>query len=406
MERVVRFLAWPVAIVSGALVAAGLILLGLTFDRPPVALWGFRGFESIFAIETAVIGGLLMSRRPENVIGILFGLLGLTNGIQLLTSQYLVASDSGGLPLSDWVSWIYAFIWVPTIAILVGFVPLLFPDGHLVSPRWRWVALILAVGTVSGVGLSMIVRNAGGGGSTIPFPYTPPFSAEQMSGLWNFCYAMMGIGVIAAVASLWVRWRHALGVEREQLKWIAWAGGLVAIVIPFTFLPYKLVQVLFIVAVATVPAAVGIAILRYRLYEIDAVISRTLVYGALTAILAGLFAGVQRLLQGVFVAATGNESDAALVITTLILATAFAPLKAALERLVARRLKDPVPMSGRATDAVTSLATSSAGDAANDGAAVAGISPDDLEALLRRVVHEEVAAAMAGTSRADPEVAS
>jgi uncharacterized membrane protein len=234
--------------------------------------------------------------------------------------------------------------------------------------------------------LPLLSPNVGGGGSTVPFPYAPIADAQALAVPWSLSYAAIGIGVIAAFGSLWLRWRRSTGVEREQLKWLAWAGGLVVVMIPITFLPFKVVQVIFILVLALVPLAIGIAVLRYRLYEIDAVISRTLVYGALTAILAGLFAGVQRLLQGVFVAATGNESDAALVITTLVLATAFAPLKAWLERLVAHRFKEPpagpalalVPVLGEPADGPTPA-----------------IAPDELESMLRRVVRDELATAMA-----------
>ena len=387
MERTARLLAWPLAIVSGSLTAAGLMILVLTLDRPAVALWGFRGFEAILAIETIMIGALVMSRRPENVIGLVFGIAGLLASIQLLTSQYLAAGAGGALPLVEWVSVVYAPIWVPGVAVMVGYVPLLFPDGHLLSPRWRLAGVLVTIGMVGLIVLALVGPDPLGGGSTVPFPYPPLADAASLA-LWsNLAYLTFSLGIVAGFTSLWVRWRHSVGVEREQLKWFAWAGGIVVLVLPTTFLPFKLLQVLFILAVALVPLSVGIAVLRYRLYEIDTVISRTLVYGGLTAILAGLFAGLQRILQGIFVSVTGNESDAAWAITALVLAAAFSPIKSALERFVAGRFKDP-----------TARSTPVPAPASADPTASPTIAPDDLEALVRRVVREELATATTRTT--------
>ena len=392
MERVVKRLAWPIAIVSGALTAAGLVLLGLTFDRPSPELWGFRGFPAIFAIETAILGGLIMSRRPGNVIGALLAWVGLTSSVQLFLSQYLVAGTDWALAGVAWAAWINAFIWIPTVAVLLGFVPLFFPDGHLLSARWRPVVWLIAVGMVGLIGTTALSPNVGNTGSTFAYPFGSPLDPATASVVWSASWLISVSGVVLYMASLWLRWRRSSGVEREQLKWLAWAGGLVVVTIPFANLPFKLTQAIFILTVATVPLAVGIAVLRYRLYEIDAVISRTLVYGALTAILAGLFAGLQRLLQGAFVTVTGNESDAAWAISALILAGSFAPLKGALERVVARRFKDPKAGEAGAGGGPAVVTASAAWTAAGGGEA-----GEDLEAMLRRVVREELAVAMPPT---------
>jgi hypothetical protein len=170
---------------------------------------------------------------------------------------------------------------------------------------------------------------------------------------------------------------------REQLKWLALSVALVAATMGLSIVPNPIAVAAFIVAIGTVPIAIGVAVLRYRLYEIDAVISRTLVFGLLTALLTGLFAGLQKLFQAIFVGVTGNESDAALVITTLVLAAGFAPMKSGLEHLVARRF------AGNLTPAAAAVPVSEKASAEPSAA--------ELETLLRRVVREELA-----RSRSEP----
>jgi hypothetical protein len=279
------------------------------------------------------------------------------------------------------------------VAVLLGYVPLLFPDGHLLSRRWRPVAWLIGLALAGSVAAIAVQPNVGGAGSMVPYPFEPPLDAAVVDVVYWAASLGMAVGFALAIASLWLRWRRSSGVEREQLKWLAWAGGLVLLAIPISLLPLRLAQALFIFAVATVPLAVGIAILRYRLYDIDAVISRTLVFGALTAILAGLFAGLQRLFQTVFVSATGNESDAALVITTLVLATLFAPLKRSLEKIVESRFREPATVDSGATTPEQS-----------PGQAVPATADSDLEAILRRVVRDEIRAALATKAESGPDL--
>lgn len=372
------------ALITAMLTLAGLGLLVLTLDRPFDG-WGFRGFPAIFALENATIGWLIMVRRPDNPIGILLAIAGLVAGVQVFATEYAEADPALGLPLADWVAWVNAYVWVAPLTIMAGVIPLAFPDGALPSPRWRPVAWLIGIGA-AGVALTIAIAPASLGTGADP---TPPIAIGAdpalVDNLSNVSYAVLLAGFAGAAGSLLWRWRRATGLVREQLKWLAWAGAIVVVVAPVTFLSYFFVQLAFIAAVALLPLGVGIAILRYRLYEIDTVIGQTLVFAVLTALLAGLFAALQRVLQGVFVAATGNESDAALVITTLILATTFAPLKKALERVVERRFK-----ASRAAARAAGLS-----DEADEG-------PErELEAMLRRVLREELGAARA-TERSEP----
>lgn len=371
------------ALTTALLTLAGLGLLFLTLDRPFDG-WGFRGFPAIFAAENATIGWLIMVRRPDNRIGILLAIAGLVSGLQVFATEYAGADPALGLPLADWVAWVNAYIWVVPLTVTAGVIPLAFPDGALPSSRWWPVAWLLGIGS-AGVALTIAIAPASlGTGADITPPFEISADPALVNALSNVSYGVLLAGIAGAAGSLLWRWRRATGLVREQLKWLAWAGAIVVLVAPVTFLPYFFVELAFIAAVALLPVGVGIAVLRYRLYEIDTVIGQTLVFAVLTALLAGLFAALQRVLQSVFVAATGNESDAALVITTLVLATTFAPLKKALERVVERRFK----ASGAAARA--------AGLRADDDGA-----PEELEAMLRRVLREELGATGA-TERSEP----
>jgi len=209
-------------------------------------------------------------------------------------------------------------------------------------------------------------------------PFAMPIPDATMNTAAYVALAGLGVGIVGAGLSLTLRWRRATGVVREQLKWLALSVAFVVATMWLAIVPNPLAVALFIVAIGTVPLAVGVAVLRYHLYDIDTVISRTLVFGLLTAVLTGLFAGLQRLFQAIFVGVTGNESDAAIVITTLVLAAGFAPMKSALERFVSRR-----------------FASSASGPSSSSSAVAGGpeLGPD-LEAALRRVVREEMRTAL------------
>jgi hypothetical protein len=368
-------------ILAGSAIAvalAGLLLLVLTVDTPPRGGWGFRGFPAIFVLGSTSIGWLIMVRRPDNRIGLVLALIGLLNALQLFLTEYAAQATRTGLPGAMLAGLVNASIWVPTLALMAGAVPLLFPDGSLASPRWRPVAWLAAQ---SAAGLIFIKTHYTHPLDTPRFvqrPFSTPIPDTTLNTGAYVALAGLGVGIVGAGLSLILRWRRATGVVREQLKWLALSVAFVVATMWLAIVPNPLAVALFIVAIGTVPLAVGIAVLRYHLYDIDTVISRTLVFGLLTAVLTGLFAGLQRLFQAIFVGVTGNESDAAIVITTLVLAAGFAPMKSALERFVSRR-----------------FASSASGPSGSTSAVVGGseLGPD-LEAALRRVVREEMRTAL------------
>ena len=369
------------ATATGALLVAGLTILVLTLDHPPEGGWGFRGFATIFAVEMAPLGWLIMRRQPGNRIGVLLSLGGLLAASQLFLTEYASAGLRTSLPASNVAALINAFIWVPSAALMAGGIPIVFPDGRLLSARWRPVAWLMLVSVIVLCAIIAAYPSAIDTERLVRRDIRVPIDDATLNRAAYVVLGGLGLSIIGSGVSLYLRWRGASGVVREQLKWLALAIGLVVATMWVSVVPAM--ASIFIAAIATVPAAVGIAVLRFRLYEIDAVISRTLVFGALTAILTGAFAALQKVLQSVFVSVTGNESDAAVIITTLILATSFAPLKKGLERLAERRFggHDRVFGTGGAAGSLAGEAVTSAGE---------------LEAMLRRVVREELEAASAG----------
>jgi hypothetical protein len=237
-------------------------------------------------------------------------------------------------------AWIYSWVWVPALGCIV-FLPLLFPSGRLPSPRWSpfaWLSVsLVAAGTIvaalspaPGVGLS--VRN--------------PFGIESLPNLNEQLQALMFALIFVASASLVMRLHHARGVERQQIKWVAYAGALGggASLPTYTVLEavdlrwlHMMGYVPALIGIVGVPTAVGIAITRYRLYDIDILINRTLVYGSLTATLIALYLVGIVVLQRLIVLLTGQQSTLAVVASTLLIAALFNPLRRSLQSFIDRR---------------------------------------------------------------------
>jgi len=332
---------------SAGFTVAGIVLIGVTLSVPQSATdWGFRGFTSLFAITFSTVGWVIARRQPGNALGWLFGSVGLLSAAAVLCQGYAMFGEiahPGSLPFAVWAAWLYSWMWVPTITLAGVHALLLFPDGHLPGPRWRvvaWLGTSVAAVVSAGIALApgplqnfAALQNPIGVGPTID----PAVQAAAIAGL--------GFTMAAAAYSLVLRYRKSTGIERQQLKWIAFAAALVAISLAPSGLytnsagiPAKLAQLLVIVAFASVPVAVGIAVLRYRLYDIDLLINRTVVYGSVTVVLAALFAGanigVQRLLESV----TGQSSDLVTGGLAVAAALSFGPMRRALRPIVDRLL--------------------------------------------------------------------
>jgi hypothetical protein len=224
---------------------------------------------------------------------------------------------------------------------MLFFVPLYFPDGRLVSPRWRWLVRVAFLFSVGGA-----IYSAFSPGEIQDEGIVNPLGIEALKPvsdlLGPFVLVVYFALLFASAASLAVRFRRSGSVERQQIKWLAFA----AVAIPVWFLTNAPIEAashtLFVImdaliVSALIPAATGIAILRYRLYDIDVVINRTIVYGSLTVMLVALYFGGIVVLQRVFVALTGQQSTLAVVASTLAIAALFNPLRRWVQALVDRR---------------------------------------------------------------------
>jgi uncharacterized membrane protein YhdT len=234
------------------------------------------------------------------------------------------------------------------LSIIVGLpalLYLLFPTGRLPSRRWRWVAWLIAALVLAGVITSAFSSGALMG---VLGPIRNPLGIEGFTGVYKaLLYFISPVALSAVVLSVFMRLRRAAGVERQQIKWFAYAAAASVMATSLAYLvpgvidtPLWFERMGFALNIAFIPAipiAIGIAILRYRLYDIDRIINRTLVYGALSATLVALYFGGIVMLQRVFVLLTGQQSTLAVVASTLLIAALFTPLRRLIQGFIDRR---------------------------------------------------------------------
>jgi hypothetical protein len=285
----------------------------------------------------AVVGGLVAARHPDNQVGWLCLTIGLLWGINDAgTAIAGWAAHRGLLTTADWANVTEAF-WLPAVCT-TAILALRLPTGRLLSSRWRpfsWfcVATILVVGAVV---LTTQGRVDGVVGTS------NPVASDAVQSLAPL-FALMPLVIVGAIGSLVVRYRRSGMVERLQIRWIAF-GGLVFLMIGLVLLAVvgnagefsPGLEAVDVVANLAIPISIGIAMLRYRLYDIDVVINRALVYGALTAVLAGAYLGLV-LLLGLALAPLTSQSDLAIALSTLAVAALFQPVRRRVQTLVDRR---------------------------------------------------------------------
>jgi hypothetical protein len=352
--REAAWLAWYLCAVSLTLTGLGLFLL--IMSQSPAGALGYAGAyvfdywleNTVVVISFSTVGAVIAPRLPpRNPVGWLFCAIGFVAAMGLFVAEYAIVtllaepgSLASKLPGGDAAAWVSSWLWVLHLGLFV-FLALLFPDGKPPSPRWQPFAWLIGLVTAAGtVAVALWPETAGG-----LTPTNSPLSVEAATDVLNPVETIMLSLGLMAVLSLVVR-RHSKGVERQQVKWFAYALVWLATSSTLTFilsdtlgLPW-LEWVSFVLVMAGVvglPVAVGIAILKYRLYNIDTLINRTLVYGALTALLVTVYVGGVVLLQGAFRVLIGQESQLAIVASTLAVAALFRPMRRRIQGFIDRR---------------------------------------------------------------------
>jgi hypothetical protein len=340
-SRTAGLVAWGAGVLCLAGTAAGLVLTGLNgaFDRQ------FIGpFASVAGalIAFPAVGALVAARQPRNPVGWQLLAVGglLTLGLPSdAYARYTLVTAPGSLPAGLPVALVGGLAFAPTSWILLMLLPLYFPTGRLLSPRWRlvaWAGAAFMVLAIVGNGLLPDTLEVSGIG-VVRSPIAVPSATHVLGVLITLALPFLVLGIGGAVAAVIVRFRRAGAVERTQLKWFAFAVALT----PLPFIAHdsapRIANALFAVILPLVPVSIGIAILRYRLYEIDRIINRTLVYGLLSALLGGVYAAVVLVLGQLFGGVEKNPPSLAVAGATLAVAALFQPARRRIQQVVDRR---------------------------------------------------------------------
>jgi hypothetical protein len=347
--RVAAWLAWCMCAASLVLMVLGLLLLVTSRSRTGAPVYDYWLVNTVIAIGFSTVGAAITPLLPrQNPIGWLFCTIGLVGSIRLFAAEYAIVTllaEPGSLPSKlpggELLGWVSSWVWVLHLGLFV-FLALLFPDGRPPSSRWRplvWgIGVVIVSGTVSVALWPETVR----GFDPINRPLGTEVATDIINPVETIVYAL---GLIAA-ASLLTRLRGSKGVERQQVKWFTYAVAMLAISATLAYVVSDSMgagwlewvsSVLVVVSVVGLPVAVGIAILRYHLFDIDLIINRTLVYVLLTAVLAGVYLASIVVLQLLFRALTGGESQLVVVASTLAIAALFNPLRHRIQGFIDHR---------------------------------------------------------------------
>jgi hypothetical protein len=340
--RTAAWLAWTACALSLALTALTvlLIVLLLSSDTPIYYYWLET---SMVAVGYSTVGAIVASRLPESPIGWLFCAIGLIFGVSHFSAEYAaydLLAPSRSLPAGEVLAWLTSWVWVFGLGLIV-FLDLLFPNGRLPSARWRWFARFTAIAL-----LPAAILGALSPGLITSSTLQNPFGIEGLPNATMPVQAFMYALIVVGVSSMLARLRHAGRIERQQIKWFAYATVVVISGVILKNIVYPPVGVMWVwwvglvltaLGVVSSPIAMGVAIFRYRLYGIDILINRTLVYGSLTATLVALYFAVVVLLQSLFVVLIGEKSTLAVVASTLVIAALFNPFRRRIQSVVDRR---------------------------------------------------------------------
>jgi hypothetical protein len=346
-HRTAAWLVWSLygLLICLSTIGSGVGLLSQDGSRNVLYLAGEALISLVAPVVFAIVAALIVSRQPRNILGwvlmVPVGLYVVGGPIARYIESLAPSSPEPTVPILL-MAWFNNWNWLLLI------IPLLFPNGQPPTPRWRWVGVAAIAWAALFVLLAALPQqiNASTRPTLVldnPIGVLGKDTVERLVGVW--IVGLLALVVVCAVA-LFVRYRRANATEREQIKWLLYAcavflvvyvGGFVSRLGGTASLGGYIWGVFFGLSVIALPAAIGIAILRYRLYDIDVVINRTLVYGPLTMMLVALYFGGIVVLQRFFVLLTGQQSTIAVVASTLAIAALFSPLRRRIQGFVDRR---------------------------------------------------------------------
>jgi hypothetical protein len=356
MDKRWAWVAWSMLAVYlvGMVAAMSLSVVNGTFQPDAAGQVGLAlGFSAFM-----IVGALIVAHRPGNAIGWIFSAIGLLAFTALLAVEYATyayVTRPGSLPGATLAAWYGSWPWVPAIALALIFTPLLFPTGRLLSPRWRPIAWLAGAATAAFMLLGALgpeLDLARDHAIANPIGVAWAENSEESPVVPTLSVLLVGSG-LAAAGSLVLRFRRSRGEERQQLKWFTYAVALLPLFVLADFLPGSGGSLLSAVPLVLLPVAVGAAILRYRLYDIDRLINRTLVYGLLTAILGGVYAATVLVLGQLFGGIGAEPPSWAVAGATLSVAALFRPARRRIQAVVDRRFNRRRYDAARTVEAFT-----------------------------------------------------
>jgi len=351
--RAATWLAWSLCAFALALTVLSLLLLRSNLSHPGLPVYEFWVPNTLVALGFSPVGAFVASHlSPRNPMGWLLCMIGLCMGVAHLSAEsaiHALLAAPRSLAVGEAAAWMMSWFWVLPVGLSV-FLFLLFPDGRLPGRRWRWFARLGALlillgaayqafspGPVLGVG---DIRN--------------PLGIEGLPNAWEAIQAVLFALMFASVASLFVRRLRARGVERQQLRWFTYAATLTICGIILTYTVSEVVgsallgwvgSAIVVAGSLGIPVAMGVAILKYRLYEIDVIVNRTLVYAAVTLVLAGIFQAIDGALHYLLVTLAHAHSLPGSIISALVVGALFHPVRHRIQHLVDAHL--PSGQKGR-----------------------------------------------------------
>jgi signal transduction histidine kinase len=337
---------WSICALVVLLSAAEILLLLINGQYGSGGVYGITGASVVGPIVFSGVGALVASRQPRNAVGWVFLAAGVSWVLPAVAQQYAIRAffvAPGSLPGGLAAAWLGTWAFAPIVSLLGIFLPLLFPNGDLPSPRWRFfargIALVAVVALVVDA-LPPASLKVSSGGELQNSNLLSTSSPTVLTNLAGLLQVVLSAGALVAIIGMIVRYRRSQAELRQQLKWFLFAGSilvlaLIATAFASTATESDLASALFVLASLGLPGATAIAIFKYHLYDIDVVISRTLVYGALAVVITSVYVGIAVGI-GSLVGSGGKPNLALSIVATGVVAVGFQPLRERLQKIANR----------------------------------------------------------------------